>query len=158
MRRFLKAFTITTFFLFLLALGSAGFVLAQTGYTPDRTTMPNQANFVDWATVASALAAVLLLLVGACLAHINSQITKLSDTLWARVVDNEQQLETLHRTLLRDYHTKPELREMLSITMRPLMEKLTSLSGDMDAVYRELLRANKRSGDTNNEHPQKSNS
>lgn len=158
MRRLFKIFSPITAFLFLMALGSTGFALAQAGYIPDRTALLDQANFVDWATVASALAAVLLMLVGACLAHINNQITKLSDTLWARVVDNEQQLEILHKTLLREYYTKTELREMLNITIRPLMEKLTSLSGDMDAVYRELLRANKRSGDTNNEHHQKSNS
>lgn len=128
----------------LLALNLTGAALAQSGYTQPT---PTTSDFVDWVTVASALATVLLLLVGACLAHINSQITKLSDTLWERQVQTEQQLETLHKTLLREYHTKTDLREMLNITMQPLMEKLTSLSGDMDAVYRELLRSNKRSGD-----------
>ena len=128
----------------LVAMVITGSVLAQSGHNQPAPT----SNFVDWATVAAAFGAILLLLAGVCLAHINSQITKLSDTLWERVVNNEQQLETLHKTLLREYHTKADLREVLNITMQPLMEKLTSLSGDMDAVYRELLRSNKRHGDS----------
>ena len=139
----------------LTALVIFGFsVLA---YAGQNTEVNIPSGYVDWATVAFGMGSIILTLVTGILIHVNSQITKLSDTLWKRVVDNEQQLETLHKTLLREYHTKADLREVLNITMQPLMEKLTSLSGDMDAVYRELLRTNKRSGDSH-EHSQKSHS
>ena len=95
---------------------------------------------VDWATVASALGAVLLAVIGAYLVHINSQLSQLSEALWQRVVQTERQIEELHKTLLKEYHTKEDLREVVAITLRPILDKLTSLSSDMDAVYRELLR------------------
>ena len=128
-------------------------LLATTGFSllayANADTPPAQpAGLVDWATVAMGMGSVIIMLLGGILVHVNTQITRLSDQLWKRVVEAEQQIESLHKTLLREYHTKDDLREMLNITLRPLMEKLTRLGGDMDAVYRELLRTSKRKGDS----------
>ena len=124
------------------------------------TTGVNQIDtsaLVDWATVATALASVLLAVIGTYLVHINSQISQLSASLWQRVVETERQVEVLHKTLLKEYHTKEDLREVVGITLRPVLDKLTSLSSDMDAVYRELLRTNRAEG-TRNEHTERSHS
>lgn len=104
---------------------------------------------VDWATVASALGSILIGLLGWYIKHVNTQLNRLEDKLDKRLVVTEEQVGQLHKTLLREYHTKEDLREMLGITLRPLMDKLTSLSSDMDAVYRELLHANKQRGHNN---------
>lgn len=134
----------------LIALGIFGFsMLTYAGQDPDKQ------GYVDWSTVAIGMASVVLTLVGGIVIHMNNQFTKLSDQLWKRLVDTEQQLESLHKTLLREYHTKEDLREMLNIMLRPIMEKLAILTNDTDAVYRELIRANKHRGD-GNEHTEES--
>lgn len=118
-------------------------------YASQDVEVVRPAGYVDWSTVAMAMGSIILTLVGGIVIHVNSQITKLSDQLWKRMVEAEQQIESLHKTLLREYHTKEDLREMLNIMLRPVVEKLTILTSDMDAVYRELLRSNKRRGDSN---------
>lgn len=136
----------------LIALGIFSFsVLAYAGQDSDKQ------GYVDWSTVAIGMASIVLTLVGGIVIHVNSQITRLSDQLWKRMVEAEQQIESLHKTLLREYHTKEDLREMLNIMLRPVVEKLTILTSDMDAVYRELLRTNKRRGESN-DHSQESHS
>lgn len=139
----------------LFVLAFFGFsIVAYASQGQDNPTPPG---YVDWSTVAIGMGSIALTLVGAIMIHVNSQITRLSDQLWKRMVEAEQQIESLHKTLLREYHTKDDLREMLSITLRPIMEKLTILTSDMDAVYRELLRTNKRRGD-GHEHTEESHS
>lgn len=115
--------------------------------------------YVDWSTVAMAMGSIILALVGGIVIHVNSQITKLSDQLWERMINAEQQIESLHKTLLREYHTKEDLREMFNIMLRPVVDKLIILTNDMAAVYRELIRNNnnKRRGDIN-EHTEESHS
>lgn len=138
----------------LIVLGIFGFSML--AYASQEAP-PQPAGYVDWSTVAIGMASIVLTLVGGIVIHMNTQFTKLSDQLWKRLVETEQQLESLHKTLLREYHTKEDLREMLNIMLRPVVEKLTILTSDMDAVYRELLRTNKRRGD-GHDHSEESHS
>lgn len=84
-----------------------------------------------WRDVAMGSIGVVMTLIGAYVA------------IWTRAVRrNEEEIRATRELVLRDYHSKPEIREVIEAAIRPLQQQLDYVSGQVDALHRRFDRQN----------------
>lgn len=96
--------------------------------------MDSVAALPTWQTIALAAVSICSGLVAAYARGIKSSIMKVETDLLGRMNHNSARITAVEHSQMKDFHTKPEIREAMTSALAPMIVQIESLRREVRAL------------------------